>query len=81
VVFPFVQVIVVFLTLTFAGTTGAAAASWLSFTRIVGDEKVKPLADKVNQPSFSRIRVVATLFSPSALTIETTAWIGAFENP
>jgi hypothetical protein len=66
-------VIEVFLFFTFAGTRDVLATSWLSFTRIVGEENVNPFADIVNQPSFSRIKVVATLFSPSSPTIETTA--------
>jgi len=33
--------------------TGATAASWESFKRIVGEEKVKFRARSVSQPSFS----------------------------
>ena len=59
-------------------TTGA---SWNSLTRTVGFEKVKPLAEKISQPSFSEIDSVATLLSPDSLTIEIEAWTGAFVNP
>ena len=66
-----------------AGSTlaGAASTFWLSFTRTVGAENVKPFADRVSHPSLSLTTVVATWEVPSEEIIETEAEIGAFENP
>ena len=58
-------------------TTGA---SWNNFTVIVGEEKVKPLAENKSQPFLSTRVVEATFAVPSGATIEISALIGAFEN-
>ena len=57
------------------------AVGWLSFTRIVGLEKVNPAADKRRNPPTSRIDVVATLDVPSTATTETVAEIAPSVNP
>ena len=84
-VFPFTQVIVAFLAA--AGLTvptgegvGAGAASWVSFTRTVGEENVKPYAPSFSHPFFSLITVVAAFASPFSEVIETVALIGAAVN-
>jgi hypothetical protein len=41
------------------GVGVGVGATWLSFTEIVGDEYVKPLAERLNQPSLSLIVCVA----------------------
>ncbi len=51
------------------------------FTRNVGLEKVKPLALKCIQPSFSATDVVDDCSTPSADTTLIVAWIGALLNP
>jgi len=92
IVLPFTQVIDVFLAATGAavalddgegvgvGDAVATAASWVSFTRTVGEEKVKPYAPSFSQPFFSLITVVAVFASPFSEVIETVALIGAELN-
>jgi hypothetical protein len=85
VVLPLTQVIVTDFLATGA-TEGAADGvgvgvgvgavttfSCVNFTLIVGEEKVKPLAERYNQPFFSLTIVVATFFSPSEDVIEISA--------
>jgi hypothetical protein len=54
---------------------------WLNFTRIVGLEKVKPVAESRRKPPTSLILVVDTLDSPLTPTTETVAATGASVNP
>lgn len=49
----------------------------MSFTLIVGEEKVKPEALSRNHPSLSVTDVVATVLIPEAFCTETVAEIGA----
>jgi hypothetical protein len=82
-IFPFWQIMEIFLGATFCGVTTIAGASTscdrLTFT--VGAENSKFRALKWSQPSFSPTTVVATCGAPEALMTETLALIGAFENP
>lgn len=81
-VLPFTQVILVgFGAVGFFAGRVIVAGSCVSFTWTVGAEKVKPLADKYNQPSFSFTVVTAVCCSPPALTTEMVALTGASLNP
>jgi hypothetical protein len=81
-IFPLMQVIVDFFALA-AGLATCAGfeTSWVRLTFTVGAEKVKFLADRVNQPLFSRTKVVATWAVPSDEITEIVAEIGADEKP
>ena len=57
------------------------AVGWLNFTRIVGLEKVKPVAESRRKPPAALIVVVETLDSPLTPTTETVAATGASVNP
>ncbi|MSY28053.1 MAG: hypothetical protein F2671_08305 [Actinobacteria bacterium] len=57
------------------------AVGWLNFTRIVGLEKVKPVAESRRKPPTSLMVVVETLDSPLSPTTETVAATGASVNP
>ena len=63
------------------GVDDEVAVGWLNLTRIVGLEKVNPVADSRRKPSESRIEVVATFAVPSTATTETVADTGASVNP
>jgi len=54
---------------------------WLNFTRIVGLEKVKPVAESRRKPPTDLMVVVDTLDSPLTPTTETVAATGASVNP
>jgi drug/metabolite transporter (DMT)-like permease len=49
------------------GVAAGAGASCVSFTAIVGLLKVKPFAERYNQPFFSLTTVVAICVCPSSL--------------
>ena len=63
------------------GLGATATFSWVNFTFTTGAEKLKPLAERYNQPSLSFTVVTATCFSPFSETTSTVAFIGAFEKP
>jgi hypothetical protein len=75
VILPLAQkIVVLFFLFTFGAVgVGVGAASCERLTRINGEEYVKPLAERVSHPFFSRTKVVATLLSPSGLMIEIVA--------
>ena len=54
---------------------------WLNFTRMVGLEKVKPVAESRRKPPTDLMVVVDTLDSPLTPTTETVAATGASVNP
>jgi hypothetical protein len=88
VVFPFTQVIVVFLAAAagevvalLVGVATGLDTSCFIFTFKIGDENVKLFAVRYIQPSFSLKRVVATWLVPSDETIEIVAETGASVNP
>jgi hypothetical protein len=63
------------------GLAEGAEASCESFALITGDENSKLSARSRNQPLDSPITTVAICGLPSALTMLSSAFIGAFENP
>jgi hypothetical protein len=83
-IFPFRQVSVV-VTTFFAGALATTACfSWVNFTRMVGVEKVKFLAERNNHSRLASSRTVSVPIIcslPSAFITETDARNGAFENP
>lgn len=60
---------------------GTGGGSCVSFTLIVGSEKVKPAAERKTQPFFSPRFSVATFWLAPLLTMEIEALMGAFVNP
>ena len=92
-VLPFVQVIVRFLGVGVATgegdavgvgvgvTTTDSGAFCVSLAEIVGDEYVKPFAERLSHPADSLTVCVATCIEPSSATMEILPCIGLSVNP
>ena len=77
-----VAAVVVFVDVVVAAVADVeVVVGWLNFTRIVGLEKVKPVAESRRKPPAALMVVVETLDSPLTPTTETVAATGASVNP